>query len=693
MSLEDVTKLVSAGKYEKALGILNQLPTDIFILNPHTYNLLQAHLLVKQGQFEQALIITSKIMTKAKEDEDNLSYINASLIYGDAAISLYRPLEGIQLLQESEDLIVHKLSQRSLSNQKLRSQIYLSLGSCYWIKGEYGLATEYHDKSIALGEHYSFTDIIGEGYFRKGIHLQSKKDKQSLDFLEKSSEIFKKLGSDYFLSDIYHYIALYHRSVHNYENALKYFLRSSKIRNDLGNQLDLAWSYHRIGTTYKDLGNFNHALTYLQRALDIRENLHNQESIAQSYEEIGDIYFYQGELELALTNLYWAYSHYTKIESKMLVGSVKNKIGRVFGARGDLDTAIIYFNDALDLFVEVDDKLGIPWSNLFIGTANLQKNNISGAKEFLEKALQTFNLLDDKLGLAFAYLALAKVFYYLEDKKVQQYLDKSLSLFRETHNIEGTTESLVSIALFYEKETDEKKSQEIYKEAEKKFLKYSKEHFGLIERLYRLIMFTFENQVENVDQLIKLFKKMAKKHKRNSRIQQRLQLIESFELLKTKKPKEIEKAQNLLKQISIDTIIDFETNILGRINYSTALFFEIQTSEDDPNFEKIEKSIQDTLDFIDRRYLNSWLAQVKMHEAKLEFLKSDITNGRNLIQESLELSSKHQLLQLSAQIKNLIDKITPIIEMGEKPTKHEIFRIFSSFNDVIIGVGQINRSN
>jgi hypothetical protein len=82
-----------------------------------------------------------------------------------------------------------------------------------------------------------------------------------------------------------------------------------------------------------------------------------------------------------------------------------------------------------------------------------------------------------------------------------------------------------------------------------------------------------------------------------------------------------------------------------------------------------------------------------MHEAKLKFLKSDITNGRNLIQESLELSSKHQLLQLSTQIKNLITKITPIIDMGEKPTKLEIFRIFSSFNHIIIGVGQINRLN
>jgi tetratricopeptide (TPR) repeat protein len=616
MSLEDVTKLVSAGKYEKALGILNQLPTDIFILNPHTYNILKGHLLVKQGQFEQALITTKDIMSKAKEEEDNISFINASLIYGEATVFLYRPLEGIKLLQESEDLLVHKLSQRSLSNQKLRSQLYLILGSCFWTKGEYAIATEYLDKSIKLGEHYGFTDIIGEGYYRKGIHLQTKKDKQSLDFLEKSLEIFKKLGNDFFLSDIHHNIAMYYRSVHNYEEALKYFLRSSKIRNDLGNQLDLAWSYHRIGTTYKDLGNFNHALTYLQRSLDIRENLSNQESIAQSYEEIGDIYFYQGEIELALTNLYWAYSHYTKIESKMLIGSVKNKIGRVFGARGDLDTAIIYFNDSLDLFVEVDDKLGIPWSNLYIGYANLQKSNITGAREYLENALQAFNFLDDKIGLAFTYLLLAKVFYYLEDEQGKTFLNKSLTLFRETHNIEGITESLVSLAVLFEKEDDEKKSPEIFKEAEKKFLKFGKEHFGLIERLYRLLMFTFEHQVEDIDQLVKLFKKVAKKRKRNERIKQRLLIIEAFELLKTKTPKDIEKAQKLLQQIIISPIIDFETTILSRINYSTALFFDIQTSEEELNFEKLEISIQDTLDFINRRYLSSWLAQVKIQDAK-----------------------------------------------------------------------------
>ncbi|MHA2099994.1 MAG: hypothetical protein ACW99A_15050, partial [Candidatus Kariarchaeaceae archaeon] len=166
---------------------------------------------------------------------------------------------------------------------------------------------------------------------------------------------------------------------------------------------------------------------------------------------------------------------------------------------------------------------------------------------------------------------------------------------------------------------------------------------------------------------------------------------EAFELLKTKTPKDIEKAQKLLQQIIISPIIDFETTILSRINYSTALFFDIQTSEEELNFEKLEISIQDTLDFINSRYLSSWLAQVKIQDAKLKFLKSNIADGRRLLQESLELSSQHQLLQLNTKIKNLLNKIAPIIDMGEKPTKLEIFRIFSSFNNIIVSVEQANK--
>jgi hypothetical protein len=72
-------------------------------------------------------------------------------------------------------------------------------------------------------------------------------------------------------------------------------------------------------------------------------------------------------------------------------------------------------------------------------------------------------------------------------------------------------------------------------------------------------------------------------------------------------------------------------------------------------------------------------------------LKSNIADGRRLLQESLELSSQHQLLQLNTKIKNLLNKIAPIIDMGEKPTKLEIFRIFSSFNNIIVSVEQANK--
>jgi tetratricopeptide (TPR) repeat protein len=190
--------------------------------------------LYKMGQSDKALSYFKQSLRIAKSFKDqkiNVDYPVSSILTNiaiyfddkgelDKALDYYKEYDG--------DL---KKDEKNLEkDEKLKSNIYFSIGYKYYNDDNYQKAIEYFRKSIEIDEKY-----------KKYLDLAASK---------------VHLGNSY-------------RMIKDYENAEKYLLEGAEDAKKAGNKFWEAYSYWMLGKLYKDKGDKKAAKEYFTRAYNI----------------------------------------------------------------------------------------------------------------------------------------------------------------------------------------------------------------------------------------------------------------------------------------------------------------------------------------------------------------------------------------------------------------------------------------
>ncbi|MEM6816512.1 MAG: tetratricopeptide repeat protein [Bacteroidota bacterium] len=167
---------------------------------------------------------------------------------------------------------------------------YNSIGSNYWVKGDYYQALQKYEAGLSMAKiHNSLSDIaafdnnIGNIYYSLGDYSKA------LEYHENSLSVEKQRGRAKEIAQSYGNIGLIYFKLSDYEQALTYHKKSFHISDSLGDQRDLANAYGNLGLVYKAQGDYSAALEHHLKSLSINEDLNNKMGSASSNLDIGDL--------------------------------------------------------------------------------------------------------------------------------------------------------------------------------------------------------------------------------------------------------------------------------------------------------------------------------------------------------------------------------------------------------------------
>ena len=309
-----------------------------------------------------------------------------------------------------------------------------------------------------------------------------------------------------------------------YEQALAYFSEGLVIARDIGDKVIEASILNNIGEIHRQLEQYREALVYYEEALAMSESLHNLNNIAGILLNMGHIYLRLNEGERALTNYRESLKYSNELCDKIKLGEALNNIGQVYRSLQEDQLALQHYLDSLSLLEECGNKF------------------------------YRINVL----------VNIGKLFIDLNQDKGLAYLCQALSLAEEISAENECAKIHLSLSAYYEAKQDLAKALNHYKRScaiEKKV-----RHEKLEEKLKLLATEFSVDKMRKETDIVRL--KNIELNKKNEEIENNAQLIAIANQELTKLHKQLKKANQRLKLISI---IDQITRIPNRRCFDNTL--------------------------------------------------------------------------------------------------------------------------
>ncbi|CAF4190301.1 unnamed protein product, partial [Rotaria sordida] len=281
--------LTSDGVDEQLSALTKQIRMEITGTDWQRMGLL----LWKMGENDKAEQVFTMLLEQAPDDDNNKAYCYHCL-------GLMKNAQGqydVAIDFHEKSLAIYE---KILSpNHPDLANSYNNIGQVYDNMGDYSKALEFYKKAHKIYEKAlppnhpdlatSYT-CIGQVYNNMGDYSKA------LEFYEKAHQIYEKAlpPNHPSLATFYSNIGQVYSNMGDYSKALEFYEKSHKIYEKAlpSNHPDLATSYSNIGQVYNNMGDYSKALEFYEKSHKIYEKAlpSNHPSLATSYNNIGSVY-------------------------------------------------------------------------------------------------------------------------------------------------------------------------------------------------------------------------------------------------------------------------------------------------------------------------------------------------------------------------------------------------------------------
>ncbi len=354
---------------------------------------------------------------KSNKEVDSLLVLFEKVRYNypDSALDYASTLEGLFLLEENG----HSLA-----------DLYRDIGIIFKNKGEFGRSIEFHQKSV---------------------------------------QIFKSLGDSAGVAANYNNLGNTYKYIGHREKSLDYYLKSAMLREKYSKPSEYATVLYNIGNYYgNELGELGKGEEYYMKAKEILETVNDPSGLADLYYNLGLLNNKLLNYDKAIEFYERSMALYKQLNYEHLFPLIWNNIGAVHSKRGDYATAKIYYLRAYDGYKVYDSKYNFCFN--LIGLANLE-SKLGNYEKALEYAQELEGVSTEITALKHNVNA-QEIFYQIyhrrgDYKKSLFYSDRFHLLRDSLTNIEKN-QTIQELTIRYETELKEKEIEKLSNEKEMK---------------------------------------------------------------------------------------------------------------------------------------------------------------------------------------------------------------------------------
>lgn len=250
---------------------------------------------------------------------------------------------------EMTEEVIAKLRERP-EYRKDVAQSQETLGSCFYLKGEFDRALEHYHKALNLYEKIGELRMLGTINNNIGnVYGSRAQHDLSLEHYNKTLAIMEKLGDRHGISVVLMNIAAVYQSKSELDKALEINLRSLKMGEMLGDQRIISALLGNMGGIYQLKGDPKRGLETLQKCLAIKKKIDDGQGIVWVTGNIGIILHSLGRVDEAMDILMDSSRNAEQIGAQWDLMGNYFAIGELFKDTDRMAQAEEYYGKALDL--------------------------------------------------------------------------------------------------------------------------------------------------------------------------------------------------------------------------------------------------------------------------------------------------------------------------------------------------------
>ncbi|MFX0125698.1 MAG: tetratricopeptide repeat protein [Candidatus Hodarchaeota archaeon] len=427
--------LVMKGEFNEAFEVaqraLSQIKSSlqrlkVFIIQGYIFAHLRKpiQLTSKIGEIEE-LISQLDANSEIQESLGALAFLKGWMYFfnGDGEKSVESMRESLEIHEDLDNPL-----------NVIDSLLFLAAFHHVFSIGDFKLRNDYAQRSLALSHKLKNPIFIAWAHIAIGYAHWAVNTDVTLSYFEKAMTLNQELENKYMSGILFSDIGIIHTSRENYDLALEYLEKSAEIFKQLGSP-SYSINLSLIGDIHHAKGDVEKALGLYQKTLEEFESSGNIIRLIGILMGIGQIHFLRGDLELATESFKQSLSKARETNYRSSIAYSLEWLAYIHIHQGELDKALIKKNQSLKLFKDLEDHQGIAFSYRRFGDLFRLRGDYSRAIQYYEDGIRLLNETikgDEKKHVGIVSSVLVQLSLIAEDldepDKAKEYLQKMRKL-------------------------------------------------------------------------------------------------------------------------------------------------------------------------------------------------------------------------------------------------------------------------
>ena len=234
-----------------------------------------------------------------------------------------------------------------------------SLGNAYDSLGQYLLAIDYYQQSLAINREIGArkeeaTSLIGLGNAYRSLGQYQ----LAIDYYQQSLAIQREIGDRTGEAASIGNLGYAYHSLGQYQLAIDYHQQSLAIFREIGDRNGEAASIGNLGYAYHSLGQYQLAIDYYQQSLAIFREIGARRGEADALNNLGIAYYSLGQYQLAIDYHQQSLAICREIGARKGEADALNNLGTAYYSLGQYQLAIDYHQQSLAISREIGARNG-----------------------------------------------------------------------------------------------------------------------------------------------------------------------------------------------------------------------------------------------------------------------------------------------------------------------------------------------
>lgn len=302
--------------------------------------------------------------------------------------------------QKALDFYQQTLAIQKVNTDKIGSAETLNnIGVVFVNLGNYVQALNSYQQALTTVQNYCYQEKLTCFYGTEaailnnlaGAYFSLGQYQKSLEFAEKSSNIYKKFRSGEYKETNKQEIKLLYNALGENSQALQQFTSRANVGDAFGKDSFMfqgeALNLNNIGQIYLSQGKNDQALNLYQQALNIYKENNYKQGAAVTLNNIGRIYLNQGKYAQAIELNQQALATYREVGDRTGEGVTISNLGQIYQKQNQYEKALEFYQQALAIHREVSDKVSEAATLKFQGDVLAAQNQPQLAIAFYKQSV------------------------------------------------------------------------------------------------------------------------------------------------------------------------------------------------------------------------------------------------------------------------------------------------------------------